>query len=73
MNGLEKLCSMVTTRFGKARKQKQNDNNRFVVYYRVSTKQQGDSGLGLEAQRATAEAYVKQRGGEIIGDRKSNV
>jgi DNA invertase Pin-like site-specific DNA recombinase len=68
MNGLEILCSMVTTRFGKTRKQKQNDNGRYVVYYRVSTKQQGESGLGLEAQRAAAEAYVKQHGGEIIGE-----
>ena len=67
MNGLEKLCSMVTTRFGKTRKQK-HDNGRYVVYYRVSTKQQGESGLGLEAQRAAAEAYVKQHGGEIIGE-----
>lgn len=67
MNGLEKLCSMVTNRLGKTRKQKSNDGNRFVVYYRVSTKMQGDSGLGLEAQRSAAEAYVKQRGGEIIG------
>jgi DNA invertase Pin-like site-specific DNA recombinase len=68
MTGLEKLCSMVTNRFGKTRRRKQSDNNRFVVYYRVSTKQQGESGLGLEAQRATAEAYVKQRGGEIIAE-----
>jgi DNA invertase Pin-like site-specific DNA recombinase len=68
MTGLEKLCSMVTTRFGKTRKQKQNDNGRYVVYYRVSTKQQGESGLGLEAQRAAAEAYVKQHDGEIIGE-----
>jgi DNA invertase Pin-like site-specific DNA recombinase len=68
MNGLEKLCSMVTNRFGKARKQKPNDSKRFVVYYRVSTKQQGESGLGLEAQKAAAEAYVKQHGGEIIGE-----
>ncbi len=68
MNGLEKLCSMVTNRFGKARKQKPNDSKRFVVYYRVSTKQQGESGLGLEAQRAVAEAYVRQHGGEIIGE-----
>jgi DNA invertase Pin-like site-specific DNA recombinase len=68
MNGLEKLCSMVTNRLGKTRKQKPNDSKRFVVYYRVSTKQQGESGLGLEAQRATAEAYVKQHGGTIIGE-----
>ena len=68
MNGLEKLCSMVTNRFGKTRKQKQNNNGRYVVYYRVSTKQQGESGLGLEAQRAAVEAYVKQHGGEIIAE-----
>lgn len=67
MNGLEKLCSMVTNRFGKSRRRKQS-NNRFVVYYRVSTKQQGQSGLGLESQKAAAEAYVKECGGEIIGE-----
>ena len=68
MNGLEKLCSMVTNRLGKTRKQKPNDGNRFVVYYRVSTKMQGESGLGLEAQRTAAEAYVKQHDGEITGE-----
>jgi DNA invertase Pin-like site-specific DNA recombinase len=67
MTGLEKLCSMVTNRLGKTRKQK-HDSGCYVVYYRVSTKQQGESGLGLEAQRATAEAYIKQRGGTIIGE-----
>jgi DNA invertase Pin-like site-specific DNA recombinase len=68
MTGLEQLCSMVTNRFGKTRKQKPCDSKRFVVYYRVSTRAQEQSGLGLEAQRATAEAYVKQHGGEIIGE-----
>jgi DNA invertase Pin-like site-specific DNA recombinase len=68
MTGLEKLCSMVTNRSGKGRKQQKQNNNRFVVYYRVSTRQQGQSGLGLEAQKAAAEAYVKERGGEIIGE-----
>ncbi len=58
---------MVTNRFGKSRRRKQS-NNRFVVYYRVSTKQQGQSGLGLESQKAAAEAYVKECGGEIIGE-----
>jgi DNA invertase Pin-like site-specific DNA recombinase len=68
MNGLEKLCSMVTNRFGKTRKQKQAGNNKYVVYYRVSTKQQGQSGLGLDAQKTAAEAYVREHGGEIIGE-----
>jgi DNA invertase Pin-like site-specific DNA recombinase len=68
MTGLEKLVSMVTNRSGKSRKQQKQNNNRFVVYYRVSTKEQGRSGLGLDAQKAAAEAYIKQRGGEIIGE-----
>ena len=67
MTGLQKLCALVTNRSGKHRRRKQS-NNRFVVYYRVSTRQQGESGLGLEAQKAAAEAYVKERGGEIIGE-----
>jgi DNA invertase Pin-like site-specific DNA recombinase len=38
-----------------------------VIYRRVSTRDQGQSGLGLEAQRATTEAYARQYGAPIIG------
>jgi DNA invertase Pin-like site-specific DNA recombinase len=38
---------------------------KLVAYYRVSTEQQGRSGLGLEAQRAAVEAYAKATGSQI--------
>jgi DNA invertase Pin-like site-specific DNA recombinase len=34
----------------------------FIAYYRVSTAQQGRSGLGLEAQRACVSSYVTDKG-----------
>jgi len=37
-----------------------------IGYVRVSTKQQGASGLGLEAQRAAVDAYSRQQGGKVI-------
>jgi DNA invertase Pin-like site-specific DNA recombinase len=36
---------------------------KFVTYYRVSTQDQGRSGLGLEAQQATAKQYLAAHGG----------
>lgn len=36
--------------------------HRFVTYLRVSTTKQGESGLGLEAQRMAVAAYVKRMG-----------
>lgn len=38
----------------------------YVVYLRVSTARQGVSGLGLDAQRATVEAFARQHGGQIV-------
>ncbi len=38
----------------------------FVAYLRVSTTRQGESGLGLEAQRTAVEAFARQHGGAIV-------
>ena len=40
----------------------------FIAYLRVSTVRQGESGLGLEAQRATVEAFARQQGGQIAAE-----
>ncbi len=39
---------------------------KFVAYCRVSTKAQGESGLGLAAQQAACQAFVASRGGVIL-------
>lgn len=64
MTGLEKLCSLLTNGSGKRRKRKQT--NQFIAYYRVSTRNQAN-GLGLDAQKFAAEAYVAQHNGTIVG------
>ena len=41
-------------------------NRKAIAYLRVSTTEQGDSGLGLEAQRAAIEAWATRSGVEIV-------
>lgn len=38
---------------------------KYAIYIRVSTTKQGASGLGLEAQQESCEAYIKSVGGEV--------
>lgn len=40
----------------------------FVAYLRVSTAQQGRSGLGLEAQRAAVATYVAGQAGQLVAE-----
>ena len=40
--------------------------NKYVAYYRVSTKKQGESGLGLEAQRRTVTQFCLS--GQILAE-----
>ena len=41
---------------------------KFVAWRRVSTKQQGTSGLGLAAQKQIIEYFVQAEGGELVAD-----
>jgi DNA invertase Pin-like site-specific DNA recombinase len=41
---------------------------KIIAYYRVSTKRQGQSGLGLDAQKAALAAYAKANGGKIVAE-----
>lgn len=43
---------------------------RYIEYRRVSSREQGKSGLGLDAQAAAIAHFVKAEGGEIIGSYK---
>lgn len=40
----------------------------FIIYYRVSTNKQGESGLGLEAQKAICMSYVNTHGGLVMSE-----
>ncbi|MBR3467402.1 MAG: recombinase family protein [Bacteroidales bacterium] len=43
-------------------------SKKFISWRRVSTKQQGASHLGLEAQKSIIDHFVKVEGGELIAD-----
>src|SRR5690349_1393492 len=45
-------------------------NEKFVAYLRVSTAEQGKSGLGLEARRETVERFIRDRGQQIVAEFK---
>lgn len=40
----------------------------FIAYYRVSTAQQGSSGLGLEAQRDAVARHIASTGGRLVDE-----
>ena len=46
---------------------------RYVAYYRVSTGQQSESGLGLESQQAQVRDYVAANHGCLVGEYSETV
>lgn len=47
---------------------KQKPTQKWVCYFRVSTNKQGQSGLGLDAQRNSVTRYIAGKGGVIISE-----
>ena len=41
---------------------------KFIAYYRVSTQQQGRSGLGIEAQRHAVTSYLSERASTLVAE-----
>ncbi len=50
----------------RTRKTAPQHSSGFIAYYRVSTQKQGESGLGLEAQRAAVRRYLVSTKGELL-------
>lgn len=44
------------------------NQQRYVAYYRVSTQKQGQSGLGLDAQKQAVKEFLSQCGSELIDE-----
>src|SRR5208337_4974813 len=42
-----------------------------IAYYRVSTREQGKSGLGLDAQRAAVARFAEAEGFEVVAEFKA--
>lgn len=42
--------------------------SKFVAYLRVSTRRQGESGLGLDAQRTAVRQYIQRIGGSLLAE-----
>jgi DNA invertase Pin-like site-specific DNA recombinase len=43
-------------------------NQKYISYLRVSTQQQGRSGLGIEAQKQAVQEFLKQYPGELLAE-----
>lgn len=43
-------------------------SSNFAAYYRVSTFRQGESGLGLDAQREAVARYLSAQGGKLAAE-----
>ena len=46
----------------------QHQQKRYVAYYRVSTQKQGQSGLGMEAQKQAVSEFLNQFGGQLVAE-----